>query len=80
MTKKVIIEMEVTDCSHCRFLNSSDTGEDCNILRQGIHEGEWSNIDFQYGNGWRYKKCPLLHPDGYLRRNCGIKVLYGDVE
>ena len=80
MTEKVIIEIEVTDCGNCRFLNSSDTGEDCNILRQGIQKGEWSNIDFQYGEGWRFEKCPLLHPDGYLRRNCGIKVLNGDVE
>lgn len=74
MTEKIIIEMEVTDCFHCRFLNSSDTGEDCNILRQGIQEGEWSNINFQFKTGWRYKNCPLFHKE-YLRRNCGIKIL-----
>ncbi|MBR3213917.1 MAG: hypothetical protein IKF79_05315 [Methanosphaera sp.] len=80
MTENVIIKVEITDCNHCRFLNSSDTGENCNILRKGIQEGEWSNIDFQYDEGWRYKNCPLLHPNGYLRRNCGVKVLKGDVE
>lgn len=76
MTEKIIIEMEVTDCFHCRFLNSSDTGEDCNILRYGIQEGEWSNIDFQLETNWRYKNCPLFHKE-YLMRNCGIEIVGG---
>ena len=80
MTEKVILQIEVKDCFHCPFLNCSDTGEDCSILRQGIQRGEWSNIDFQYDTDWRFEKCPLLHPKGYLRRNCGVKVLKGDVE
>lgn len=74
MTEKIIIEMEVTDCSHCPFLNSSDIGEDCNILRQDIQEDIDSNIDFQFEKDWRYKNCPLFHK-GYLRRNCGIEIL-----
>lgn len=74
MTKKIIIEMDVPDCFHCKFLNSSDTGENCSILRKGIQEDEWSNIDFQFKEGWRYKKCPLFH-EGYICRNCGVKVL-----
>ena len=75
MTEKVLIEMEVQECARCPFLNCSDVGEDCNILRVGIHENEWSNIGYQFGDNWRYKNCPLLHPYGYLKRNAGIKVL-----
>lgn len=77
MTKKIIIEMEVTDCFHCLFLNSSDTGDDCRILRQGIQEDELSNIDFPFKENWRYKNCPLFHK-GYLKRNCGIEILGGN--
>lgn len=77
MTEKVIIEMEVTSCSKCRFLNSSDTGEDCNILRRGVQKGEWSNIDYQFEKGWRFEKCPLLH-DEYLCKFCGVKVIRND--
>ena len=73
MTEKSIIELEVTDCFHCPFLNMSDTGEDCKILRKGIQEDEWSNINFQFEENWRYDKCPLLHK-GYICRDCGIKV------
>lgn len=74
---KFLIELENTGCYKCIFLNSSDTGEDCRILRKGIQEGEWSNIDFQFDEDWRYKNCPLLH-DGYLCRFCGIKVIMND--
>jgi len=74
---KVIIELENTNCYKCPFLNSSDTGENCRILRKGVKEGEWSNIDFQFDENWRYKKCPLFH-DGYLCRFCGIKVITND--
>ena len=73
MTEKVIIEIEVTDCFHCPFLNSSDVGEDCNILRQGIREDEWSNIGFQFDENWRYERCPLINPY-HLRKNCGVKI------
>ena len=72
--KKIIIKMEMNDCFNCVFLNSSDTGENCRILRKGIQEDEWSNIDFQFEENWRYEKCPLIH-EGYLNRTCGIKVL-----
>ena len=74
MTEKIIIEMEVTDCFHCKFLNSSDTGDDCKILRKGIQEDGWGNIGFQFEEGWRYEKCPLFHK-GYICRGCGVKVL-----
>ena len=74
MTEKVLIELEINGCSRCPFLNSSDTGEDCSILRQGIQEGEWSNIDFQFRKGWRYEKCPLLH-EGYICKNCGVQII-----
>ena len=33
---KVIIELENTNCYKCPFLNSSDTGENCRILRKGV--------------------------------------------
>lgn len=75
MIEKVLIEVDITNCFNCVFLNCSDTGEDCKLLRQGIQEGEWSNIDFKFDNDWRYKHCPLFHPKGYLRRNCGVKVI-----
>ena len=71
---KILIELKLTDCFHCVFLNSSDTGENCNILRKGIQEEEWSNISFQFKEGWRYEKCPLFH-DGYICRNCGVSVI-----
>lgn len=74
MTEKILIELEIDGCYRCPFLNASDTGEDCNILRYDIQEGEWSNIDFQLQEGWRYEKCPLLH-EGYLCRNCGVQVI-----
>ena len=74
MTEKIIIEMDVTDCFHCKFLNSSDTGENCSILRKGIQEDEWSNIGFQFNEGWRYERCPLFNKK-HIRRNCGVKVL-----
>lgn len=74
---KIIVEIEIKSCDECPFLNCSDTGEDCNILRKGIHESEWSNIGYQYDYNWRYENCPLLH-DGYLCRFCGIKVLMND--
>lgn len=48
---KILIELNPTDCFHCVFLNSSDTGENCKILRKGIQEDEWSNIDFQFKGG-----------------------------
>lgn len=79
MTEKILIEIEINDCFHCPFLNSSDIGEDCSILRKGIQEDEWSNIGFQFDEDWRYKNCPLLH-DGYLCRFCGIKVIMNDRE
>ena len=51
-------------CSKCLFLNSSDTGENCKILKSEIIEDTWSNIDYQFGvKDWRYKGCPLLHPE-----------------
>lgn len=75
MNDKVLIELTVSGCNKCPFLNCSDTGEDCSILRQGIQEGEWSNINFQYGDCWRYKNCPLIHPEGYLMRGIGLKVI-----
>ena len=71
---KVLLEVEVDACSHCPFLNCSDTGEDCRILRQGIQEDPWSNINYQYGKGWRYYRCPLLN-SYHLKRNCGIKII-----
>lgn len=79
MTKKhkVLIELENSGCNKCPFLNSSDTGEDCNILRKGVQEGEWSNINFQFDKNWRYKNCPLFN-NGYLCRFCGIKVVMND--
>lgn len=73
MEDKVIIELIVNNCNECPFLNCSDTGEDCNILRQGVQEGEWSNINFQYGE-WRYKNCPLIHNE-YLMKGIGLKVI-----
>lgn len=76
MTEKIIIEMEVPDCHNCLFLNSSDTGENCKILKSEIQEDPWSNIGYQFGKKWRYKNCPLFH-EGYLEKNCGIKkVMY----
>ena len=50
-------------CSNCLFLNSSDTGENCKILRNDIQEGEWSNINYQFKKDWRYDGCPLLHKE-----------------
>lgn len=77
MTEKILIEIEINDCFHCPFLNSSDIGEDCNILRKGIQEDEWSNIGFQFDENWRYKNCPLFH-EGYICRKCGVKVILND--
>ena len=57
------ITFENKGCNTCLFLNSSDTGEDCNILREDIQEDEWSNIDYQYGENWRYAGCPLLNKE-----------------
>lgn len=76
MTKKhkVLIELENIGCYKCPFLNSSDTGEDCSILRKGVREEEWSNIGFQFDENWMYKNCPLFH-EGYLCRFCGVKVI-----
>ena len=74
---KVLIELENSGCIKCPFLNLSNTGEDCRILRKGVQEREWSNINFQLNEDWRYKNCPLLH-DGYLCRTCGIKVIMND--
>lgn len=73
MTEKryVYIFFENTGCSKCLFLNSSDTGEDCKILRGDIKEDEWSNIDYQFEKNWRYKNCPLLNEE-YLNENKGI--------
>lgn len=68
-----IIEMEAPSCSGCPFLNCSDVGEDCNILDYDIQEDEWSNINYQYEKGWRYEKCPLVHPE-YLNKYRNIKV------
>lgn len=75
--RKILIELENSGCSKCPFLNSSDTGEDCNILRKGVQEGEWSNINFQFDKNWRYENCPLFY-DGYLCRFCGVKVIMND--
>ena len=77
MTDKILIEIEINNCSQCPFLNASDVGEDCSILRKEIQEGEWSNINFQYDENWRYKNCPLLH-DEYLCKFCGIMVILND--
>ena len=78
---KVLIELENTGCYKCPFLQSSDIGEDCVILRKGVQEGQWSNINFRFdesqNENWRYKNCPLFH-DGYLCRFCGIKVIMND--
>ena len=76
--QKILIELELPFCYHCPFLKSSHNREDCSILRQGIQEGEWSNIDFQFDEKWRYNKCPLVHPEGYLKRNIGLKVINND--
>ena len=65
------ISFKNAGCSKCLFLNSSDTGEDCKILRSDIQEDEWSNIDYQFENGWRYKGCPLIHCEN-LNDNKGI--------
>ena len=75
--QKILIELEIPFCDTCPFLYSSDTGQDCNILRTDIHERELSNIGFQFDEDWRYKNCPLLH-DEYLCRFCGIKVIMND--
>ena len=74
MVEKIIIEMEVTDCFRCPFLSSSNTGENCRLLRKGIKETDYSNIGFSFEEGWRYDKCPLLHK-GYICRDCGIEVM-----
>lgn len=74
---KVLIELENTSCFKCLFLNSSDTGENCRILRKGIQEGQYSNINFQFDENWRYENCPLLN-DEYLCRFCGIEVVMND--
>jgi len=54
------ITFENTGCWNCLFLNCSDTGEDCRILRSDIQEDIYSNIDFQSDDGWRYDGCPLI--------------------
>lgn len=64
MTKKLfIMSFENKGCSDCLFLNSSDTGENCKILRRDIREDEWSNINYQFEQNWRYDGCPLLHKE-----------------
>ena len=83
--KRFIISFENNGCSRCLFLNSSDTGEDCKILRSDIQEDEWSNIDYQFEKNWRYKGCPLIHHEnlndkkGILNLNEFVE-LKGDVE
>lgn len=83
--KRFIISFENNGCSRCLFLNSSDTGEDCKILRSDIQEDEWSNIDYQFEKNWRYKGCPLIHrknlndEKGILNINEFVE-LKGDVE
>ncbi len=34
-------------------------------------EDEWSNIDYQFEENWRYKNCPLIYKE-YLNMNKGI--------
>ena len=80
MIRKIIIEMDVTDCFHCKFLNSSDTGENCSILRKGIQEDEWSNIGFQFNEGCGSKKDhklskSLSKSDGFLSGSIGFYAL-----
>lgn len=58
-------------CSRCLFLNSSDTGENCKILKSEIQEDEWSNIDYQFERNWRYEGCPLIHKEN-LNLNKGV--------
>ena len=61
--KRFMVSFENKGCSKCLFLNSSDTGEDCKLLKDEICEDEWSNIDYQFEKDWRYKGCPLIHRD-----------------
>lgn len=77
--KRFIISFENNGCSRCLFLNSSDTGENCKILRSDICEDEWSNIDFQFERNWRYDGCPLIHKEN-LNKNKGILNLEEFVE
>ena len=61
------MEISVDSCWNCPFLNSSDTGEDCNILKMEDYYGNdgelWSNIgyfdDEQDLRHNIYEKCPL---------------------
>lgn len=83
--KRFIISFENSGCSRCLFLNSSDTGENCKILRSDIQEGEWSNIDYQFEKNWRYKGCPLIHRENLNDRKGILNInefveLKGDVE
>ena len=61
-------------CSRCLFLNCSDTGENCKILKREIQEDPWSNIGYQFEKGWRYKGCPLLHPENLNEHKNIIEV------
>lgn len=67
-----LIKVDINTCHSCPFLNCSDVGEDCNLLKYEIREGEWSNIDYQYGRGWRYAGCPLMKREN-LRENTGFE-------
>ena len=69
---KFLIEVDISSCSDCPFLNSSDTGEDCRILNSNIYEDEWSNIDYGGLTGYdeMYIGCPLIY-----KNNLTIKPL-----
>lgn len=75
MTEKIFyIVMNIDNCSECPFLNSSDTGENCNVLKYSIQEDEWSNINYQFKRGWRYKGCPLIHRENLSDNSPIIRV------
>ena len=75
MTEKLFgVTFTNKGCSRCLFLNSSDVGEDCKILRSDIQEGEWSNIDYQFERNWRYEGCPLIHQEN-LNLHKGIVTI-----
>ena len=69
--KTFYIMLNIDSCSKCVFLNSSDVGENCNLLKYSIQEDEWSNINYQFDKGWKYKGCPLEHPEN-LRESANV--------
>ena len=76
--EKYNIELTVNACNECPFLNCSDTGDDCNILRQGIHESVYSNIDFKFDKGLLAVRGSVMldgvvtHKDGFIVTTAGV--------